>query len=201
MRVTISHVPAPGRLLACIALLVSMAPGTARGQTTPPPAADPFDARGWHLELTLHGAAETWNYNGSREEMYGLGAGLTYGLTDGLVLTARAPLYYISQRGTDAMLLGVSAGVRGRVYRRGRVSLFLEVDVGISQADTETPPRGTRFNYLAFGGGGALITLRPGMHLLTSMRWVHVSNASLAGRDRNPDIEAVGPQVGVLIGF
>lgn len=166
-----------------------------------PAAADPFEARGWHLELALHGAAETWNYNVSREEMSGLSAGLTYGLTGGLVLAARAPLYYISQRGTDAMLFGVSAGVRGRVYRRGRLSLFLEFDVGISDADTNTPPGGTRFNYLALGGGGAVITLRPGLHAVASLRWAHVSNGGRAGRDRNPDIEAVGPQLGVLIGF
>lgn len=193
---------ASGRAVLVFALLVSVLPGAARGQTSAPAAAaDPFEARGWHLELALHGAGETWNYNGSREEMYGLSAGLTWGIASGLVLTARAPLYYISQRGVDAMQLGISTGVRGRIYRRGRLSLFLEIDVGISQADTETPPRGTRFNYLAFGGGGAVVTVRHGVHLLGSIRWVHVSNASLAGRDRNPDIEAVGPQLGVLIGF
>lgn len=178
-------------------LLLACPPHAARAQ----PAADPFADRGWHLELALHAAAETWNYNTSREELYGFSVGLTYGLTEGLVLTTRAPLYYVSQRGIDAMLLGVSAGVRGRVYRRGRLSIFLELDVGISEADTPTPPRGTRFNYLALGGAGATLTLHRGVHLLASMRWAHVSNAGLAGRDRNPDIEAVGPQIGVLIGF
>lgn len=183
-------------------LVLLVAPTIAHAQpSAAPPASDPFADRGWNLELALHGAAETWNYNTSREEMYGLSLGLTYGLTRGLQLTARAPLYYVSQRGVDAMLLGVSTGVRGRVYRRGRVGIFLEFDVGISEADTATPPRGTRFNYLACGGAGATITLRRDVHLLAAMRWVHVSNGGLAGRDRNPDIEAVGPGIGVLIGF
>lgn len=199
MRATISHVPASGRAVLAL-LLVAALPAAARAQA-PPPAADPFEARGWHLELALHGAAETWNYNTSREEMYGLSAGLTYGVAGGLQLTARAPLYYVSQRGTDAMLFGVSAGVRGRVFRRGRLSVFLELDVGVSDADTDTPPGGTRFNYLALGGGGAVVTIRRGVHALASVRWAHVSNGGLAGRDRNPDIEALGPQLGILIGF
>jgi hypothetical protein len=162
---------------------------------------DPFARRGWHLELGGHGALETWNYNASHEEMFGFRAGLTYGLGNGITLTAGGPLYYVDQRGVDGYLLGATAGVRGRLYRRGRVSLFLEGEVGVSEADTPVPPRGTRFNYLALGGVGATVRLRTGLHLLTGMKLVHVSNNGLAGRDRNPDIEAVGPHAALLIRF
>jgi hypothetical protein len=172
-------------------------------QTSQPPSipGNPFSRHGWHVEFAYHAAAETWNYNISREEMHGVSTGLTYGLREGLVLTARVPLYFIDQRGIDGLLLGATAGVRGRVYRYRRVSFFLELDVGISEADTDVPPRGTRFNYLAMGGGGVTVGLRPGVHLLAAMRWGHVSNGGLAGRSRNPDIESVGPQLGVLLGF
>jgi hypothetical protein len=37
--------------------------------------------------------------------------------------------------------------------------------------------------------------------VLGGITWVHVSNNGLAGRDRNPDIEAVGPRFGILLGF
>jgi hypothetical protein len=133
--------------------------------------------------------------------MYGFNAGLAFGLRNGLVLTARAPLYYVSQRGVDGFILGASAGIRGRVYRRNRTSLFLELDVGICEADTVVPPRGTRANYLAMGGVGVTIRVRRDVHILAAMRWTHVSNGARAGRSRNPDIEAVGPQVGVVMGF
>jgi len=30
---------------------------------------------------------------------------------------------------------------------------------------------------------------------------IHISNAGIAGHDRNPDIEAIGPSLGISIGF
>jgi hypothetical protein len=36
---------------------------------------------------------------------------------------------------------------------------------------------------------------------MTGVRLIHVSNNGLAGRDRNPDIEALGLQVGILRRF
>jgi hypothetical protein len=185
--------------IAC--LLLDSLPLFAQSAPAPPASDDPFARRSWNLELTSHVAFETWNYNTSREEMYGLTVGLTYGLGNGIVLIARAPLYYVDQRGVDGSLIGVTTGIRGRIYRYKSTSFFLELDVGISEADTIVPPRGTRFNYLALGSGGVTIGLAPRVHILAAMRWIHVSNGGLAGRSRNPDIEAVGPQLGVLVGF
>ena len=178
------------------------APAHAQSATRgPAPAADPFSRRAWNLELTGQGVLEAWNYNGSHEEIAGVTAGLTYGLRDGLMLIARSPLYHVWQRGVDAYLLGITTGVRGRVFGGGRVAGFVELEVGISQADTLIPPRGTRFNYLAVGGAGATVRLRSDVHVLTGLKWIHISNNGLAGRDRNPDIEALGLQIGVLLGF
>jgi hypothetical protein len=201
MRLTIAQ---PRRCTPAVAAFCVLWLGATVGAQEPasrPASADAFATRGWHLELTAHGALETWNYNGSHEELYGLTAGLTYGLGRGIVLTARSPLYYVSQRGVDGFLFGGTFGVRGRVYRRKRVSLFLEFEVGISESDTDVPPRGTRFNYLALGSAGTTIRVRDGVHLIAGLKWIHVSNNGLAGRDRNPDIEAVGPTLGVLLGF
>jgi hypothetical protein len=162
---------------------------------------DPFSRHAWNLELTGHGALETWNYNVSHEEMTAIVPGFTYGLGKGAVLKVGLPLYRVWQRGIDGYVLGVTWGVRSRFIRRTRWSLFWEFEVGISEADTYVPPGGTRFNYLALGGAGAAVRLTHGLHALAGLRWVHVSNNGLAGRNRNPDIEAMGPMVGVLIGF
>jgi hypothetical protein len=162
---------------------------------------DPFAARSWHFETEALAALEAWNYNANHEELYALSEGVTYGLRNGLMLRANQRFTYVSQRSEDAVLLGLTIGVRGRVYRRGRLSAFLQGDLGITYTAVATPPRGTRFNYLAIGGGGFLIGLSPRLHLVTALHVIHVSNAGIKGSSRNPDIEAIGPSVGLLIGF
>jgi hypothetical protein len=162
---------------------------------------DPFAAHRWQFEAALHGAIETWNYNVSHEELYGLSEGVTYGVKKGLALTLNQRIYYVSQRANDSWLLGITVGVRGRVYHYGRVDVFIGGDVGVSDAAIAAPPRGTRFNYLAMGASGAIVRLRPGIFAVASLQWIHVSNNSLKGPGRNPDIEAVGPAFGVAWRF
>ena len=194
MRHTISQ-----RVLALWVLLLTAA--TARAQSTAAEASDPFAAGRWHFEVATHAAVEAWNYNISHEELYGINEGLTYGLRDGLVMTLNQRVYYISQRANDTWLLGLTFGIRGRVYRRGPASVFIEGNVGISDAAIATPPRGTRFNYLALGSGGVIVRMTPRLHLLAALQLIHISNNGLKDASRNPDIEAIGPVLGMVIGF
>lgn len=168
-------------------------------QAAPPD--DVFADAAWHLELGSHYAIETWNYNGNHEIMASGIVAVSYGVKQDLALILSAPLYYVDQRGPNAWLLGTTCGVRWRALGRGRVALFVEAEVGISRAETYTPPRGTRFNYLALGGAGLTMRVARGTHLLTGLKWIHVSNSGFAGRDRNPDIEAVGPRIALLLRF
>jgi hypothetical protein len=186
------------RALAAGALLLIAA--GARAQTATE-VSDPFARGRWHVQSAIHAALEAWNYNGSHEELYGISEGLTYGLRNGLVLTLNQRVYYVSQRANDTWLLGLTFGIRGRVYRRGRASVFLEGNVGISDAAIAAPPRGTRFNYLALGSGGVLVRVKPRVHLVAALQLIHISNNGLKSSSRNPDIEAIGPNVGLLMGF
>jgi hypothetical protein len=160
-----------------------------------------FEAGRWHAEFSAQAALEGWNYNISHEQLYGLAEGVTYGLRRGWALTATQRIYYVSQQANDSWVLGLTAGLRRRVYERGRLSVFADVAVGISDAAIATPPRGTRFNYLAMGSAGTLTRLRPRLYLLTHVQFLHLSNASLKGPSRNPDIEAIGIATGLLVGF
>ena len=165
------------------------------------PAEDLFDRRAWHLEFQGHAAIETWNYNISHENMAALIPGVTYGVGKSTVLVVHMPLYYVEQRGVDALLLGITWGVRNRFLKRERWGVYWEFEVGISKSDALTPPGGTRFNYLALGAAGVTRRLSRHAHLLAGLKWVHLSNNGHAGRRRNPDIEAVGPHVAVLTRF
>ena len=162
---------------------------------------DLFADAAWHLELGAHGAIETWNYNVSHENMIAATVGVSYGLRRNLALIISAPLYYVEQRGPDAWLLGATSGVRWRALTRRRFGVFVEVEIGASRAEMATPPRGTRFNYLVLGAAGITTRVARGTHLLTGIKWIHVSNKGLAGRDRNPDIEAVGARIALLTRF
>jgi hypothetical protein len=185
--------------LASLGLLLVVACPRAAAQ--PAIRDDPFAAHRWHFETGLHGALETWNYNISHEELYGLAEGVTYGLRDGLLLTASQRIYYVSQRANDTWLLGLTLGFRGRLYHKGRFDVYLEGDIGISDGAIAAPPGGTRFNYMALGSSGVVVRLRRGIFALAGLQWVHVSNNSLKGPGRNPDIEAVGPALGLAWRF
>jgi hypothetical protein len=192
MRLTILH---------ALLLLLAIA-GSARAQTAARADDDgPFAAHRWHFELDGQAAVEAWNYNVSHEELYALGEGLTYGLRDGLVLRMSQRFIYVSQRSQDAVLLGLTIGVRGRVYERGRTAAFLQGELGISHTAVAAPPRGTRFNYLAIGGAGMMVRMNVRAQLLAMLQVIHVSNASVKGPGRNPDIEAIGASLGVNIRF
>ena len=168
--------------------------GDARAQGTAPSSVEDAFAKGrWRAEFLAQAALEAWNYNPSHEELYGLVQGMTYGLRDGLVLMARQRLYYVSQRRNDSRLLGLTSGLRARVYRRGRVSGFLQFDLGITDAAVALPPGGTRFNYIAIGGGGVMVQINRRLQAIAALEVIHISNAGIAGPDRNPDIEAIGP--------
>ena len=104
------------------------------------------------------------NYNGNHEEMLGGFAGFTYGIREGLAVKLATPLYYVWQRGTDGYLFGLYRRTARAIPKKRRWSAFWEFELGVSEADTYVPPRGTRFNYLAIGGGGMTVRIRPGIH-------------------------------------
>jgi hypothetical protein len=203
MRYTITHLSRRTLLPTASAILVFALLAVEAGAQGRAPSApdDPFAEGRWHAEFAVQAALETWNYNPSHEELYGLIQGVTYGLNTGLVVTVRQRLFYVSQRANDSRVLGITAGLRGRVYRRGRASVFWQFDLGISDAAVAAPPGGTRFNYLALGGGGFTWRLNRRLKAVTALDLIHISNAGIAGPDRNPDIEAIGPTLGLLIGF
>ena len=188
MRLTILHALA----------LLCLAAGAARAQDA---ATDPLGRGAWRFEADASAAFELWNHNISHEDLFGLTQAVSYGARDGLAIRGAQRFLYVSQRAEDAVLLGLTIGVRQRLGHRGRVTGFLQGDLGISYTAIATPPRGTRFNYLAIGGGGVMIRTSPRVHVVTTMLLTHISNASLEGPSRNPDIEALGVTVGLNLRF
>ncbi|HSL21481.1 MAG TPA: hypothetical protein VK886_08095 [Vicinamibacterales bacterium] len=153
------------------------------------------------LSLSASGLSEAWNYNGSREEAYAVEAGLTYGVRDRVAVGITTVTVYVSQRRTDAFAIGCLGGVKWAVYQGGGRTVSLDVEVGAARAEIPVPPRGTRFNYLWRVGASATTAVWRDVHAVAAFGWLHVSNNSLRGPDRNPDIQALGFKAGVLIPF
>jgi hypothetical protein len=94
----------------------------------------------WHFEADASAAFELWNYNISHEDLFGLTQSVTYGVGDGFALRGAQRFLYVSQRGEDGVLLGLTIGVRRRVGRPGRVTGFLQGDLGISYTGDSRRP-------------------------------------------------------------
>lgn len=172
-----------------------------RAQTSENVPDAPFERGAWLMGMTGSALSEAWNYNTSREELYGVSVGLRYELRHNVALGVEALTTYVSQRGVDAYLLGWLCGVRWRVFGRERATVSLDLDVGMARGERPLPPRGTRFNYLFRPGATIAWPVSKGIVGTAGLTWLHISNGGFQGRGRNPDIQAVGITAGVLLPF
>lgn len=174
----------------------------ASSSPAPAPAPGPFTKNAIGVELAGALLTEAWNFNGSRE-WWGAGSfAMSWAFKDGMALVVEFQAAGITQAEPRAAFLnGIMPMARFRLFQRGPSALFLETGAGVSWSDTVVPPRGTRFNYLIVVSAGMTHQLSRQVHAVASARLLHLSNASLQGRNRNPDIEALGGYFGLLFLF
>ncbi len=179
-----------------------VAPAASSGSAAPAPAPGPFTKNAIGVELAGSLLTESWNFNGARE-WWGAGSfAVSWAFKDGMALVVEFQAAGIEQSPPrSAFLNGITPMARFRLYQHGATNLFLETGAGVSWSDTVVPPRGTRFNYLIIISGGVTHQLSRQTHFVASARLLHLSNASLKGRDRNPDIEALGGYFGIVFVF
>jgi hypothetical protein len=192
-------------VVVAIAVLV---PGVAHaGQEKAP---SPLQQGTLGIEFTGGAFIEAWNLNDGRESLVDGSAAAWWTIIDNLTLMFEFHATRVFQDSSRAAFVnGFTPVVRWHAWRGARQaqdglpawSAFVEVGPGISWSDTQVPPRGTEFNYLLLAGGGAMARLGRQTNLLAGFRWLHLSNNSLEGRGRNPDIEALGGYAGVSVAF
>lgn len=162
----------------------------------------PFDAHATSIQLAGTVLVEAWDKNGSSETLGGGTMTLGRALRRHSMAMLEATFLRVSEDGLpDPYLSGLSILLRRRVHQTGPALVFIEGGPGISFATAPTPAGGTRLNYLLQAGLGAMVRIAPGAHLVAGARYLHVSNNSLAGRTRNPDIQALGGYLGALLTF
>jgi hypothetical protein len=163
----------------------------------PPPFEGPDGCDCWHLELTAGFFIEAWDLNLYKEELVGGAITLNRQMTPNWTVGIEANLLHVNQDPIgDVFLPTLSLMLRWSAFQVGETSVFFESGGGASYASNEVPNRGTRFNLIFQSGVGIVRSLGPRLDLVGGLRWLHVSNNSLDGRDHNPDIQALGLYVG-----
>jgi hypothetical protein len=191
----------------CLAVPAWAGAGQASSAEAPAPRVSPSDRGPFTkgtigIELAGTLAAEAWNLNGNREWVTDATFAIWWAYGQGRSFAVEFHAAPVLQDGTGvAFVQAVLPVFRCRVLERGRTTMFVEFGGGYSWSDRIVPPRGTRFNFLTATSVGVARRLSPQAHAVASLRWMHLSNASREGRDRNPDIEAIGGFFGVSIGF
>ncbi len=80
-------------------------------------------------------------------------------------------------------------------------SFFLDVGESVFEADNPVPEEGTTFNFVFQFGGGFTFQLADHAHLMTGVRYFHLSNADREGDARNPAMNGIQGFVGVMFTF
>jgi hypothetical protein len=157
----------------------------------------PAEAGRTAIEATAVVLIEAWDLNVERERLSGGSFRVHRFFHPSVSLGLEAMVLHVAQRLDDAVLGGAAVMPRWHAWSGTRATLFVEGGLGVSYSSTFVPEGGTRFNYLVIGGAGITRHMTGRVHLVAGGRWLHISNASLAGRHRNPDIESLGGYVGV----
>jgi hypothetical protein len=105
---------------------------------------------------------------------------------------------YVDQPGGEA-LLG-AAGLFGRTHLivHNPWSLFIDGGGMVTYADHEVPLEGTNFNFIGKVGGGGSWEISDHTFLMGGVRYFHLSNAQIRGRDDNPSFDGVQYWAGVM---
>jgi hypothetical protein len=168
----------------------------------PPPARDAFETNALGVEFGVGLLGEAWNLNERREWLADGSVGIWWAIGNGAGLVVEFHAMRVFQRPSRAAFVnGLTPTLRWRLHHAEPWSVFVEFGAGISWSDTTVPPRGTRFNYLIQAGTGVTRRLGRQTHAIVGFRGLHISNNSREGRDRNPDIEALGGYAGVSVVF
>jgi hypothetical protein len=158
-------------------------------------------SRAWTIEVNAAFLSEAWDYNLSREVLWGGGLAVRRRAGRSFAIGGEWVSFAVKQRGQDGWLNGGGPCVRWLTNPLARAQFFADLALGLSHADARVPPRGTTFNYLIHASGGLSRTFTPGTAMSISLTYVHLSNAGREGRDRNPDIQAAGLTVALSRSF
>ena len=166
-------------------------------QPTQGASAPQFPESLWGVEFAGSVFVESWDMNQFRERLGGAVVGVSRQMSSRWRLGVETNLLYVNQQPLgDVFLPSLCLMARVGVFEVGKAVVFVEAGAGASYASNEVPNHGTRFNLVSQTGVGVSRPVNARVDMVGGARWLHVSNNSLDGASRNPDIQALGVYVG-----
>ena len=137
----------------------------------------------------------------AEDKFYGGSVSGHYYFADEASIGVELQGYAVDQVSDDTALAGAALVLRWHFLAEENFSLFIDGVGGVGLAEAEVPEGGTHFNYMPKIGGGATVKLRDDLHFIGGVRFFHLSNGNLHGRDENPSQDGVQYSAGVLFAF
>ena len=139
----------------------------------------------------------------AKEIFYSGAIGGSYYVFDNLSLGLEANGFRVVQTpGHNTTMYGLSGVLRHHIFDIDEhFTVFADVSFGPVIAGDRIPAGGTYFNFTPRTGLGATWRLRDHTYLLSGVRYFHLSNAHIEGRQHNPSVNGLEGFVGLMWTF
>ncbi len=196
------HTPLQTRSILLLLCLVAALAPTALGKNQPRIDNDERPRQFQKGDWSFQTYGGYWNELGSgdQEAVFGT-VGVGYYFVDNMSLNAEFTGMGVWQPGDDAVAGELHLLLRHHLFKNDRWSFFLDVGMGVFEADEEMPAGGTRFNFTTQTGPGLTYRLSDNLNLMIGGRFLHLSNAQIEGAVHNPSINAAVGYVGLIYTF
>lgn len=160
-----------------------------------PKSKDPFAAGQWTIYGYGSGAAGK-----SARKVYAGHVGLGYYFLDNVSLNLETAGYFIEQS-NDTGGAGLNLASRWHYWRGTEWSLYFDGGAGLMHTRDTLRDPGTHFNFTLQGGMGVTYDLTERLMPMTGLRWFHISNARIQGKDHNVGFDSPMFYIGLILPF
>lgn len=191
------------RAFGCVVILLVVFSHAAWAGEEPLPAPQAFQFKQGTWELSVIGGAYLETFEGNGEVLSFAGFDVEYFAWDDVAIVTQFLGYHVEQQEPDAAGFGFNLLLRWYFYKPCEsFAAFVEGGSGILETNYRVPtPDGTHHNFTEYLGLGCRMKLADHISLITSVRYIHLSNAYIHGEERNPSIDGFGGFGGIRIDF
>ncbi len=123
-----------------------------------------------------------------------------YYLIDDVALNVEAIGYFVDHSRSSGAG-GIDLLARWHYLSRDPWSLYVEGGGGFIYSDNTLREPGTHFNFTVQGGAGTTYQFVNGHAAMLGIRWFHISNARIRGKERNVGFDSPMFYVGLMTLF